>query len=161
LTFDGGSAKLPDIFHMSRGIFTFFARARGIMQHWCPSQVEFIPVACQAEPNIAALLQFGSAYYFVNMLGRAQRFLWREMPVRKFHSQAYDGAEVFGLTHDFGKWVLRERAPGEPLIWRDEPWRDGNKQYSGQSEVLVEDVLWRELDANFPDQLHALRAGED
>jgi hypothetical protein len=31
----------------------------------------------------------------------------------------------------------------------------------GQDEVFIEDVLWRELDANFPDQLHPLLAGED
>jgi hypothetical protein len=45
--------------------------------------------------------------------------------------------------------------------WRDTPRRDGNKEYRGHNEVLIEDVLWRELDANFPDQLNALQAGED
>jgi hypothetical protein len=160
LIFDAASAKLPDMFHMSRGYFIFSERARAVIEDWAPGQVEFIPVACHAQPRIAATLNFDSAYYFVNVLGRAQRLRWREIPSNKYPTQR-DGLELLGLTHDFHKWKLRERAPGEPLIWHDTPWQDGNKKYLGQDNVLVEDVLWQELDANFPDQLHPLRAGED
>jgi hypothetical protein len=160
LIFNAASSKLPDMFHMSRGIFIFSERARVVMEHWAPGEVEFIPVVCQAKPKIAATLKFDSAYYFINVLGRSQRMQWREMPTQKYQSKTDDGAEIFGLVNDFGEWKLRQRAPGEPLIWRDTPWRDENKEYRGQSEVLMEDVLWRELDANFPDQLHALRVGE-
>jgi hypothetical protein len=160
LSFDAASSKLPDMFHMSRGIFIFSERARTVMEHWAPGQVEFIPVACHAKPKIAATLNFDSAYYFINVLGRAQRLQWREMSTHKFPPQD-DGTELFGLMQDFHKWKLRERASGEPLIWRDTPWRDRNREYRGQNEVVIEDVLWRELDANFPDQLHALRVGED
>jgi hypothetical protein len=130
------------------------------MDHWAPGQVEFIPVVCQAKPKIAAKLNFDSAYYFINVLGRAQRLRWLEMPSHKFPPQG-DATALFGLLQNFHKWKLRERAPNEPLIWRETPWRDGNREYRGHNEVLVEDVLWRELDANFPDQLHALWAGED
>ena len=129
------------------------------MEHWAPGQLEFIPVACQAKPRIAAALDFDSAYYFVNVIGRAQRLQWREMPLDKFPPQA-DGIERFGLLQDFHKWRLRERALGEPLIWQETWWCDGNREYRGHDEVLIEDVLWQELDANFPDQLHPLRAGE-
>jgi hypothetical protein len=160
LTFDAASSKLPDMFHMSRGIFIFSERARLVMEHWAPAQVEFIPVACHAKPKVAATLNFDNAYYFINVLGHAQRLQWPEMPTRKFPPQD-DDTELFGLLPDFGNWKLRERAAEEPLIWRDTPWRDGDKEYRGQSEVLIEDVLWRELDANFPDQLHPLLAGED
>jgi len=160
LTFDRASAKLPDIFHTARNIIVFSERARVVMEHWAPGQVEFVSVACHAEPKTAATLDFATAYYFINVLGRAQRLQWREMPAHKFPLQD-DGTELFGMLPDFANWKLRERATGEPLIWRDTPWRDGNKEYRGQNEVLLEDVLWRELDANFPDQLHALRVGED
>jgi hypothetical protein len=160
LRFAAASSKLPDMFHTTRGIFIFSERARVVVEHWAPGQLEFIPVACHAEPKIAATLKFDSAYYFINVLGSAQRLRWLNMPTRKF-SPHKDGTELLGLLHDFATWELRERAGGEPLIWRDAPWRDGNKEYSGQIEVLIEDVLWRELDANFPDQLNALRAGED
>ena len=160
LTFEAASAKLPDMFHLSRGIFIFSERARVVMEHWAPGQVEFIPVACHAKPKVAATLNFASAYYFINVLGRAQRLQWLEMSTQKYPPRE-DGTELVGLTHDFSKWRLRERSSGEPLIWHDTPWRCGNKEYLGQDEVLLEDVLWRELDANFPDQLNALRAGED
>lgn len=160
LTFDKASAALPDMFHTARRIIVFSERARGVMEHWAPGQVEFIPVACQARPKIAATLNFASAYYFINVLGRAQRLQWLQMPTRKFPPQD-DGMERFGLMHDFSAWELRDHGPGEPLIWRDTPWRDGNREYRGYNEVLIEGVLWRELDANFPDQLHALRVGED
>jgi hypothetical protein len=61
---------------------------------------------------------------------------------------------------DMRDWVLRELSAGEPLIWHDTDWRSGNREYRGHHAVFVEDVLWRELDANFPDQLNALRIGE-
>ena len=159
LAFKNANDVLPDIFHMSRGFLVFSERARAIMEHWAPGQVEFIRVACRAEPKIAATLQFDSAYYFINILGRAQRLQWREMQAHGFRPQD-DGIERFGLSQDFHTWRLRERAPREPLIWHDTWWREGNREYRGHDEVLIEDALWRELDANFPDQLHPLRAGE-
>jgi hypothetical protein len=138
----------------------FSERARLVMEDWAPGEVEFIPIACHAKPKIAATLNFASAYYFINVLGRAQRLQWREMSTQICPPRE-DGTELLRLLPDFGKWKLRERAAGEPLIWHDTPWRDGKKEYLGQDEVLVENVLWRELDANFPDQLNALRAGQD
>lgn len=159
LFFDGASAALPDMFHTTRDIIVFSERARVVMEHWAPSQVEFIPVACHAPPKIAARLQFASAYYFINVLGRAQRLQWLEMPADEFPTRD-DGTEFYGLLQDFTQWRLRERAAGEPLIWHDTPWRVGDREYRGHNETLIEDVLWRELDANFPDQLNALRAGE-
>jgi hypothetical protein len=33
---------------MSRGFFIFSERARVVMEHWTPGQLEFIPVACHA-----------------------------------------------------------------------------------------------------------------
>ena len=160
LTFDGASAKLPDMFHTSRGFFIFSERARAVIDDWAPGQVEFIPVACHAKPGIAATLNFDSAYYFINVLGRAQRLRWHEVPTDT-RPPRDDGIERFGLLQDFHKWQFRDRAQGEPLIWREMWWRDGNREYRGHVEVLIDDVLWRELDANFPDQLHPLRAGED
>lgn len=160
LAFDEASAELPDIFHTARDLIVFSERARLVVEHWAPGQLEFIPVALHASPKLAARLNFASAYYFINVLGRAQRLLWREMPAHKFPPQD-DGVECFGLLPDFHKWKLRERAPGEPLIWHDTLCRDGTKEYRGQSATLIEDVLWRELDANFPDELHPLRVGED
>lgn len=157
ITFDAASSQLPDMFHMSRGIFIFSQRARAVMEHWAPGQVEFIPVTVHAEPKIAATLNFDIAYYFINVLGRAQRLQWREMPTDKYPPQD-DGTERFGLPQHFDKWNLRERVAGEPLIWHETWWRDGNREYRGHSEVLIEDVLWREFDANFPDQLHPLHA---
>jgi hypothetical protein len=159
LTFDGASAALPDMFHTNRGIIVFSERARVAMEHWAPGQVEFIPVACHATPRIADRLKFASAYYFINVLGRAQRLQWLKMPTREFPPED-DGTVDFMLLPDFDDWKLRERAAGEPLIWRDEPWIVGNKRYAGHTRIFVEDVLWRELDANFPDQLNALRVGE-
>jgi hypothetical protein len=73
LTFDKARAALPDMFHTTGGILVFSERARKVMEHWAPGQVEFIPVACHVKPKVAATLDFDCAYYFVNVLGRAQR----------------------------------------------------------------------------------------
>jgi hypothetical protein len=64
------------------------------------------------------------------------------------------------MLPDFSHWRLRERAAKEPLVWHDSPWLAENRRYDGHSHVFVEDELWRELDANFPGQLNALRVGE-
>jgi hypothetical protein len=65
-----------------------------------------------------------------------------------------------GLLHDFEDWKLRWRTTGEPLIWHDTPWIVGNKRYSHQTEIFIEDILWRELDAKFPGQLNAQSVGK-
>lgn len=159
LTFDKATAELPDMFHTSRDILVFSEPARLIMEEWAPGQVEFIPVAVHAPPEIAAQLKFASAYYFINVLGRAQRLQWLEMPVQDLPSPG-DGITYLACGRISGDWVLRERAVGEPLIWHDTPWRFENREYRGHHVTFIEDVLWRELDANFPGQLNALRIGE-
>jgi hypothetical protein len=158
LNFVSAKSKLPDMFHTSRSFDVFSERARVVMEKWAPGQVEFIPVAVQASPEVADRLKFASAYYFVNVLGRAQRLLWLDMPTRKFPRRE-DGTVPYTMLPDSRGWKLRERAVVEPLIWRDMPWRSGDRDYRGHSDIFVEDVLWRELDANFPDQLNAQRVG--
>jgi hypothetical protein len=158
LDFDGAAEPLPDLFHASRTIIVVSERARAVMGEWAPAQVEFIPVAFRATPIVAAKLNLASAYYFINVLGRARRLQWLDMPTRKFPTRD-DGIERFGLLQDFGEWKLRERAAGEPLIWHDTPWQVGSRSYSGHNEILVEDAFWQELDAHFPDQLSPLRVG--
>ena len=133
---------------------------RPLAAQFVRGQVDFLPVGLEAKPRVTLRLNLASAYYFINVLGRAQRLLWLQMPTDKFRPQD-DGIERFGLPQDYSKWKLCDRAAGEPLIWRETWWRDGIKEYRGHNEVLVDDVLWRELDAKFPNQLHPLRAGED
>jgi len=159
ITFDGASAELPDMFHTARDIIVLSERARVVMERSAPGQVEFISVVVQARPNISARLNLASAYYFINILGRAQRLQWLEMPKQEFPPED-DGTVNFMPLPDFRDWKLSERAAAEPLIWRDDPWIVGTKRYAGHTRIFVEDVLWHELDANFPDQLNALRVGE-
>jgi hypothetical protein len=158
LTFDKAKAALPDMFHTNRNIIVFSEPARVFTEQRAAGQVEFIPVAVRAPPDIAAKLKFASAYYFVNILGRAQRLLWRDMPTRSIGKE--DGTEIFTTISGFHNWRLRERAAGEPLIWRDTPRVVGNKRYTSHTNIFVEDALWRELDANFPNQLNAQQVGE-
>jgi hypothetical protein len=109
--------------HISHGQRHYCVLPKGTCGHGAlgTGQLEFIHVACNAKPKIAATLNFASAYYFINVLGREQRLQWCEMPERNFFSPQEDGTELFGLLPDFHKWKVRERAPGEPLIWRDTP----------------------------------------
>lgn len=156
--FGAAKAVLPDMFHTARNIIIFSERARVVTERWAPGQVEFIPVTFRADPKTAARLNFDSCYYFINVLGRAQRLQWLEMPVERFSTR--DGIELLGSLHDFKTWKLRERSVEEPLIWHDTPWVVGNKRYVGHTDIFVEDILWRELDANFPDQLNDLHVGK-
>jgi hypothetical protein len=158
LNFVGAKSNLPDMFHTSRSFNVFSEPARAVTEQCAAGQVEFIPVAVHAPPEIAGVLKFASAYYFINVLGRAQRLQWLDMPTRKFPRRE-DGTVPFTMLPERRDWKLRERAAGEPLIWRDMPWRSGDRDYRGHSVIFIEDVVWRELDANFPDQLNVQWVG--
>jgi hypothetical protein len=91
-------------------------------------------------------------------LGRAQRLQWLETPTRPFQI-GEDGIERFVMTDDRSQWRLRQREPGEPLIWRESWWHLDGKKYRGHFEILIEGVLWQELDSEFPNQLNATQVG--
>jgi len=158
LTVIKATQALPDIFHASRAIIVVSERARGLIEKQAPGQVEFIPVAIHADPDIARRLRLANAYYFVNVLGRAQRFQWLEMQVRPFQASE-DGIQRFGAKDDYREWNLRKIQPGDPVIWCESWWRFSNKEYRRNVDVLVEDVLWRAISKAFPGQLNALRVG--
>ena len=108
---------------------------------------------------VTARLNLARAYYFINVVGRAQPLHWLDMPTRDYPARE-DGTVPHSMLHDRRDWKLRWPAVGEPLIWRDTPWHIGSRRYVGHTEVFVEDVLWHALDASFPNQLNALRVAE-
>jgi len=114
-----------------------------------PGSVPYHP----AVPWVTARLKLVRAYYFINVLGRAQRLQWREMPTRKLFTRE-DGTESFMILPELRDWILRERAGGEPLIRHETDWQFGSREYGAHGIIFIEDVLWPELDANF-DQLNA------
>jgi hypothetical protein len=123
------------------------------------ARLPFYPIDLEAVPRITLRLNLASAYYFINVLGRAQRLLWLEMPTQEYPTRE-DGTVPHSALHDRATWKLRWRTPGEPLIWHDTRWQVENRDYSHHTEIFVEDVLWQELDARFPDQLNAQRVGK-
>ncbi len=149
---------VPDIFRPSSRVIVFSERARTFMEKRALGQVEFIPVEIQIERDVALRSNLASAYYYLNILGRAQRFQWLEMPTRPFQI-GEDGIERHVMIDDYSQWKLRQRAPGEPLIWRESWWRFNDKEYRGHFEILIEDALWQQLDEAFPNQLNAIQIG--
>jgi hypothetical protein len=103
------------------------------------AEIPFYPVGLEAKPRITLRLNLAKAYYFTNVLGRAQRLLWLESPTCEYRVAEGDTIHI-SLLHQFETWKLRWRAPGEPLIWHDTPWIVGNKRYSHQNEVFIEDT---------------------
>jgi hypothetical protein len=152
------TVELPDLFRVGSS-FIFPERARAVMEELAPGQVEYIPVAISAEPEFAERLNLASAYYHINVLGRAQRLQWLESATQKPHPQK-DGTVIVTLWPRMRDWKMTERAEGEPLIWRESDWRSGNRIHRDHSHVFVEDVLWQALNANFPDQLSKQRVGK-
>ena len=132
---------------------------RRIIRATFGARIPFYPIDLEPVSRISLRLNLASAYYFINVLGRAQRLFWLEMPTRSFPPQK-DGVERFTMEHDFGQWKLRERGAGEPMIWHESHWRTNNREYRGHTHIFIEDVLWRELDAMFPGQLNALHVGK-
>jgi hypothetical protein len=94
--------------------------ARALVEEVAPGQVEFIPVAINAAtPKIEHRLRLASAYYFINVLGRTQRFQWLEMPVDTGPIGG-DGVQRFGVKDNYRLWKLRQIESGEPSIWHEE-----------------------------------------
>lgn len=158
LTVNDASQEFLDIFRVAVNIFIASERVRVVMEERDPGHIEFILVKIYASLKLIGRLNLASDYYFINVLGRAQRLLWLEMPLIRFPTRD-DGAEIFGAQPDVRNWKLRERANGEPLIWHDSPWLIGNRNYSSHTAVFVEDVLWQELNSKFPNQLNPQRVG--
>jgi hypothetical protein len=123
------------------------------------ANLPFNLVTLEPRSRVTLRLNLASAYYFINVLGRAQRLLWRDMPTQVYPTRE-DGTVGHAALHDRATWKLRWRASGEPMIWHDTPWQVENSRYSHHTEIFVEDLLWQELNAKFPDQLNALRVGE-
>jgi hypothetical protein len=140
--------------------YSMQAFGRSVKATFAPGSVPFFPVGLEPKQRITFRLNLASAYYFINVLGRAQRLLWLQMPTDPFSRQK-DGVERFGLLQNYSKWKFCDRSQSDPLIWREAWWRDGNKEYRGHNEVMIDDILWRELDARFPGQINALRAGAE
>jgi len=138
--------------------YSMRAFGRAVLASFAPDRATFYPVGVEASQRISLRLNLGRSFYFISVLGRAQRLLWLESPTREFPARE-DGTVPIGLKHDFEQWKLRGRTASEPLIWHDTPWIVDNKRYRHQSEVFIEDALWQELDSKFPGQLNAQRVG--
>jgi hypothetical protein len=117
LTIERASSSMPDLFHVSRGTFVVSERARAVLERMAPGEVEFIPVQMKKartgwlnpiidvyysikglvrpwdyvsdEPKqrITMRLNLADAYYYINILGRAQRMLWRQTPTLAYGPQ--------------------------------------------------------------------------
>jgi hypothetical protein len=152
---------MPDIFHWSRGLIVYSERARALLDTLAPGQVEFIPVVIQAKtPKLAERLKLDTAYYFSNVLGRAQRVQWLETPVTPLPPTG-DGIERFYAQSNYRKWAIRPRLPEEPVIWTESWWRVDNREYRKNVTVFLEDELWQALDSRFRGQLHPCRVGTE
>jgi hypothetical protein len=150
---------MPEMFHTSRSYIVFSERARAVVEERASGQVEFIPVTMHAVPQIADRLNLASAYYFINVLGRAQRLQWFEMPTKKLQTKE-DGTEIWSAAGNYHQWKFRERTADEPLIWHETRLPVDTRVYSKQAEVFIEDALWQELNSRFAGQLNEMRVGQ-
>lgn len=131
---------------------------RSVKAVFAPEQATYYPVGVEPRRRISIRLNLARGYYFINVIARAQRLLWLQMPTRQFQLRE-DGVQRHGLEYDYSEWKFCGRTSADPLIWRESWWRNGNDEYRGHTDVLIDDELWRELDACFPEQLHPLRTG--
>jgi hypothetical protein len=88
---------------------------RPVAAQFVRGKVDFLSVCDEPKARITPRINLASAYYFINVLGRAQRLLWLQMPTLQYPSRD-DGTEIHALVHDFSMWKLTGRAAEEPLI---------------------------------------------
>jgi len=162
VTVQEATGELPDMFHTYRKLIVFSGRARAAMEQRAPGQVEFVRVIFDAPPRVAERAKLDSAYYFVNVLGRAQRLQWLEIPTETVALEGVVRARTLplGVTGvEMQAWKLRGRAVGEPSIWYETPVEIDGLRYVAGSPVFIDDDLWQDLDSEFPGQLNAQRVG--
>ena len=124
-----------------------------VMSELSPRDAEFHDVRCTTD-NPAHLPT--QTYYFMNVLGRAQRIDWLSSRVKinlVTHSDRTTEivARHQSLPEDSVK--MRARRDDDPHAWLENESVIGGVRYSLPGEVILSDWLWHELNKRFPHQL--------
>jgi hypothetical protein len=148
---------MPDIFHTTRSKIIVSSRAREVMEPIMTDEIGYIVVRVEAHPDCQYDMELADDYYFINVLGRAQRIDWTKTPARLI-GKTQDGRDRMLSENDRTNWWLRDRKADDPIIWLESVFDTEKATFRGGG-VFIEDEAWLALNARFPGQLNALMVG--
>jgi hypothetical protein len=148
--------KLPDVCRPSQGFLFVSNRGRAVLEELAPGCVAFFPLNLNAPEHMLA----ERAYFFIDVLPRAQLIDWDQTPTGPRVVRAPDGRESRAIqgyiktTSTKFKAVTPETSP----IWREADFdRPTVHFFCNKLDVFLRDDLWEELNARLPGQLLATK----
>ena len=149
-----GRFALPDIGSPTEGFLIVSDRGRAALEDLAPGCVAFFPLNIRAPEHMLT----AKAYYFIDVLPRAQCIDLDRSPTVKRIVRAPDGRESRALTGLITDPSIKFKplAPETPPIWREaDVDRPTVHFFSNKEDNFMRDELWEALNAKLPGQLVA------
>jgi hypothetical protein len=146
--------ELPDICRPSEGFLFVSDRGRAALEELAPGCVAFFPLNLKAPEHMLT----AKAYYFIDVLPRAQCIDWDLSPTVPRVVRTPDGREsraIRGVITD-PSIKFKPLSPETPRIWREADLdRPTVHFFRSKLDVFLRNDLWEELNAKLPGQLVA------
>jgi hypothetical protein len=143
---------LPDICRPTFGFLLVSDRCRAVLEELAPGCIAFFPLNLKAPEHMLT----AKAYFFYDVLPRAQLIDWDQTPTGPRIVRAPDGREsrsIQGRITD-PSTKFRPVTSETPQIWREtDVDRPAVHFFSDKASVFLRDELWEALNARFPKQL--------
>jgi hypothetical protein len=146
--------ELPNICRPSEGFLFVSDRGRAALEELAPGCVAFFPLNLKAPEHMLT----AKAYYFIDVLPRAQCIDWDVSPTVPRVVRTPDGREsraIKGVITD-PSIKFKPLSPETPRIWREADLdRPTVHFFRSKLDVFLRDELWEALNAKLPGQLVA------
>jgi hypothetical protein len=149
-----GRFSLPDICKPTSGFVFVSDRGRAALEELAPGCVAFFPLNMKAPEHMLT----ANAYFFYDVLPRAQLIDWDQTPTAPRIVRAPDGRESRSIQGRVTDQSTKFKAvtPETPPIWREaDVDRPAVHFFRNKEDVFMRDELWEALNARFPGQLVA------
>ena len=149
-----GRFELPDLGRAGDGFLFVSNRGRAALEELAPGCVAFFPLKLK----VPARMRPAEAYFFPDVLPRAQLIDWDRSPTGPRLVRASDGREsrsIKGLMTD-PSTKFKPETRDTPPIWREaDVDRPDLHFFANKKHIFLRDKVWEALNARFPGQLMA------
>ncbi|UGY16548.1 imm11 family protein [Bradyrhizobium septentrionale] len=149
-----GRFELPDFGSAGDGFRFVSDRGRAALEELTPGCVAFFPISLK----VPTRMRSAEAYFFFDVLPRAQLIDWDSSPTGPRLVRAADGRESRALGSMITDPSVKFKAerPETPPIWREADLdRPTVNFFVSKKHVFLRDETWEALNARFPGQLVA------
>lgn len=147
--------ELSDFNSATHGFRFVSDRGRAALDELAPGCVAFFPLRLETPDSISA----DDAYFFFDVLPRAQLIDWDQSPTIRRIVHAPEGRENRKLADNaiLNLTVKFNPTTGDtPPIWREADVHRSNVHFfSNKKHIFLRDDVWERLNARFPEQLVA------